>query len=209
MSEQYNITIRYNGVNYPYIPINEEIEACLLDKNRVFATIGASLEDAVELEIDFQPILQEVTNGSLITHRFNGFGNVIEEPIPRFKNSDSFEGFIDSIGNNPYDTARTLRNYIARLFYHNDMPVLNKGDLIGSCNRSCTVLSPSDTALYINNLIDIGFLVVTTSKITKVFRVDCVVGSSLYLNTDFYDTDRFAMGAPSVTHADDNKDSDS
>ena len=84
MSEQYNISIKYNGVSYPYVPTNQEIEACLFDKSRVFKTIGASLDEAVELEIDFHPIPKEVADGSLIVHKFNGFGNVIEEPTDRF-----------------------------------------------------------------------------------------------------------------------------
>ena len=81
------------------------------------------------------------------------------------------------------------------------MPVLNKGDLIGSCNRSCTVLSEANAARYIDKLIEIGFLVLTSEKPTKIFQVGCLDGGSLYLNTDFYNTDRFAMGTPDVAHA--------
>lgn len=209
MSRRDEIVITYNGTDHSYVPTNEEINTCLLDKRRVFKQIGASLDEAVELKIDFNPVLQSVTDGSFTAHQFHGFGNIIEELIPRFENYESFLSFLDSVKSNPYDTAPTLRNYITRLYYHNDMPVLNKGDLIGSCNRSCTVLSEPDTAKYIDKLIEIGFLALTSEKPTKVFQVDCLDGSSLYLNADFYNPDRFAMGTPGVAHTDENKDSDS
>ena len=129
--------------------------------------------------------------------------------ITTFKNREAFLSFLESISDNTYDNAPVLRNYITRLYYHNDIPVLNKGDLIGSCNRSCTVLSESDTAKYIDKLIEIGFLVLTSEKPTKIFQVDCLDGSSLYLNADFYNPDRFAMGTPSVDHAGEDKKDDS
>lgn len=121
--------------------------------------------------------------------------------VNTFKSREDFLRFLDSIADNPYDTAPVLRNYITRLYYHNDMPVLNKVDLIDSCCRNCTVLSEADTAMYVNKLIEINFLIVTQKYPTKTLSVTDMAFENLYLNTDFYNPDRFAMGTPSVDHA--------
>ena len=109
--------------------------------------------------------------------------------VNTFKNREAFLSFLDSISDNTYDNAPVLRNYIARLYYHNDMPAFSKGDLLASCIKSCTVLSVDDTEKYIDKLVDIGFLALASDD------------GDLRLNTEFYNIDRFAMGTPSVDHA--------
>lgn len=125
--------------------------------------------------------------------------------VNKFKNREAFLSFLESIGDNPYDDAPILRSYITRLYYHNDMPVFNKVDLIDSCNRSCSVLSEPDTARYIDKLIEIGFLIVTQKHPTKILSVTDMAFENIFLNTNFYNPDRFAMGTPSVDHAGENK----
>jgi len=199
------ITMQYDIMVSAHLPVehsdllrivaNAMIYARLSDQG--YQTDNIELVDAgenkegVELKIDFNPVLRSVTDGSFAAHQFHGFGNVIEEPIPRFEDYESFLSFLESIRGNPYDNVPVLRNYITRLYYHNDMPVLNKGDLVGSCNRCCTVLSELDTAKYIDKLIEINFLVITSEKPTHTFQSDCLDGSSLYLNIDFYNPDSF------------------
>ena len=73
MSRRDEVIITYNGTDHSYVPTNEEINTCLLDKRRVFKHIGASLDEAVELKIDFNPVLQSVTDSSLTVHQFHGF----------------------------------------------------------------------------------------------------------------------------------------
>lgn len=114
--------------------------------------------------------------------------------ITTFKNREAFLSFLESIADNAYDNAPVLRNYITRLYYHNDTPAFSKGDLLASCIKSCTVLSVDDTEKYIDKLINIGFLALASDD------------SNLRLNTEFYNTDRFAMGTPDVAHAGENKD---
>ncbi len=117
--------------------------------------------------------------------------------VNTFKNREAFLSFLDSIADSPYDNAPVLRNYIARLYYHNDIPALSKSNLLASCVKSCNVLSVDDTEKYIDKLVDIGFLSLASDD------------GDLRLNTEFYNPDRFAMGTPSVDHAGENKDSDS
>lgn len=112
---------------------------------------------------------------------------------PEFKSREAFLSFLDNINNNPYDDTPTLRNYITRLYYHNSMPVLNKADILCSCIKSCTVLSVGDTEKYIDKLVDIGFLTPSSEA------------NGFYLNTEFYNPDRFAMGTPSVDLAGEDK----